>query len=93
MDHLLNTVKGFKNGKLDKTVFVGDAAYSGISDKALKDRAYEIAINPNYDGYIGGLESMVYKFPDKKKALLASVLAQELHKPVIKKSSKSLCQV
>ena len=96
MDHLLNTVKGFKNWKLDKAVFVGDAAYSGskdlakrtISDKILKDRVYEIAINPNYDEYIGGLESMVYKFPDKKKKLGASVLAQELHKPVIKKSSK-----
>ena len=31
----------------------------------LKDRAYEIAINPKYDSYQGGLASMVYKIFDK----------------------------
>ena len=31
----------------------------------LKDRAYEIAINPTYDGYQRELSSMVYKIFDK----------------------------
>ena len=38
-----------------------------ISDKILKDRAYNIAINPKYDGYQKGLASVVYKFFDKKQ--------------------------
>ena len=32
------------------------------SDKVLKDKAFEIASNPNYDGYQRELASMVYKF-------------------------------
>ena len=66
------------------------------SDKVLRDKAS----NPEYDGYQRGLASMVYKFfdskvasPDKKsmegsvKKLKnsSSILADELHKPVIKK--------
>ena len=59
----------------------------------MKDRAYEIALNPKYDRYQRGLPSVVYKFFDKKKKkeLVAEVreeLAQELHKPVIKKFKK-----
>ena len=38
-----------------------------ISDKILTDRAYNIAINPKYDGYQKGLASVVYKFFDKKQ--------------------------
>ena len=59
-----------------------------ISDKVLKDRAYEIVINPKYDGYERGLASMVYKVFDKKIGSGVSVneeLAQELHKPLIQK--------
>ena len=59
-----------------------------ISNKVLKDRAYEIAINPEYDGYKRGLGSMVYTFFDKKTGSGVSVneeLAQELNKSVIKK--------
>ena len=37
-----------------------------VSDIILKNRAYEIARNPKYDGYQGALESMVYKSFDKK---------------------------
>ena len=62
-----------------------------MSDTILKDRAYEIAGNRNYDGYEGALTSMVYKFFDKKAGWGVSVnehLAEELHKPVIKKSKK-----
>ena len=54
----------------------------------MKEKAYEIAINPKCDGYQGGLASMEYKNFDKKTGLRASVneqLAQELHKQVIKK--------
>ena len=38
-----------------------------ISDKILKDRAYEIPRNHNYDGIQSALANMVYKFFDKKK--------------------------
>ena len=36
------------------------------SDKVLKDKSFEIASNPKYDGYQRGLASMAYKFFDKK---------------------------
>ena len=45
-------------------------------------------MNPKYDGYQRGLESMAYKIFDKNTGSGASVkkeLAEELHKPVIKK--------
>ena len=57
-------------------------------------KAYNIASNPEYDGYQRGLASMVYKFFDKKSmgsgiAKPSSlILADELHKPVIKKFNK-----
>ena len=73
-----------------------DLAERTTSDKILKDKAYEIARNHNYDGYQRGLASMVYNFFDKKTGSGATVkskagisgneqLAKELHKPVIKK--------
>ena len=34
------------------------------SDKCLRDKAYDIASIPEYDGYQRGLASMVYKFFD-----------------------------
>ena len=60
---------------------------------------YNIASNPKYDGYQRGLASMVYKFfdskvasPDKKSMgsgiASSSILADELHKPVIKNFEK-----
>ena len=62
------------------------------SDKVLRDKAYDIASNPEYDGYQRGLASMVYKFFDKKSTgsgiASSSILADELHKPVIKKFNK-----
>ena len=54
----------------------------------------DIASNPEYDGYQRGLASMVYKFFDKKstrsgfKKPSSSILADELHKPIIKKFDK-----
>ena len=70
------------------------------SDKVLKDKAFKIANNPNYDGYQRGLVSMVYKFFDKKSASLDKSkgsgiinepnyqLPNELHKPICRKFKK-----
>ena len=64
-------------------------------DKTLRDKAFNVAKNPKYDGYQRGLASMVYKIFDKKssgRAVAANnmikqniQLADELHKPIIKK--------
>ena len=62
------------------------------SDKVLRDKAFNIAINPKYDGYQRGLVSMVYKFFDKtlvesgiaNNNKLNIQLAKELHKPIIR---------
>ena len=37
-----------------------------FADKVLRDKAFNIAKNPKYDGYKRGLASMVYKLFDKK---------------------------
>ena len=62
----------------------------------MKNDAYEIALNPKYDGYQGALGSMMYNIFDEKTvsgAIATSkaganeneVLVQELHIPAIKK--------
>ena len=65
------------------------------SDKILRDKSFNIAKNPKYDGYQRGLASMVYKFFDKTSVgsgvnthLNNEKLAEELHKPIIKKFNK-----
>ena len=73
------------------------------SDKVLRDKVCNIASNPEYDGYQRGLASMVYKFFDEKSMgsgiardtakpssleHSSSILADELHKPVIKTFNK-----
>ena len=66
------------------------------SDKVLKDKAFKIANNSEYDGYQRGLASMVYKFFDKKskgsgignEIKQNQQLANELHKPIIRKFKK-----
>ena len=63
----------YKN-ELDKACFAHDAAYSNskdltkrtFADKILRNRAFNIAKDPKYDGYQRGLASMVYKVFDKK---------------------------
>ena len=66
------------------------------SNKFLRDKAFEIAIDPKYDGYQIGLASMVYKFFDKKSngSGVATKpnfqLANELHRQIIRKFKKSL---
>ena len=93
----------YKN-ELDKACFQHDMAYGDFkdlkrrtfSDKVLKDKAFNIAKNPKYDGYQRGLASMVYKFFDKKsKGGSVNVplesnqkLAKELHKPIIRNLKK-----
>ena len=90
--------------ELDKTCFQHDAAYADNkdllrADKILGDKSYAIASNPQYDGYQRGLASMVYKFFDSKvawpdkKTVGSGVnenikLAEELHKPIIRKFNK-----
>ena len=94
----------YKN-ELDKPCFQHDMAYGYFndlkrrtaSDKVLRDKAFNTAKNPKYDGYQRGLTSMVYKFFDKKSAgsgvsnneIKQNLqLAKELHKPIIRKFKK-----
>ena len=93
----------YKN-ELDKACFQHDMAYGDFkdlkrrtaSDKILRDKAFNIAKNPKYDGYQRGLASMVYKFFDKKSKgggintplEFNEQLAEELHKPIIRKFKK-----
>ena len=86
--------------ELDKACFQRDSVYADHkdlinrteADKFLRDKAYDIASNPKYDGYQRGLASMVYKFYDKKSTRSgfksSSILADELHKPIINKFNK-----
>ena len=37
-----------------------------IADKALRDKAFNIAKNPKYDGYRRAFSALFYKFFDKK---------------------------
>ena len=60
--------------KLNKACFQHDMAYGDFqdltgrtaSDKILCDKAFNVAKTVKYDGYHGGLASMVYKFFDRK---------------------------
>ena len=92
----------YKN-ELDKACFQHDMAYEDFkdlakrtaADKVLRDKAFNIAKHPKYDGYQRGLASMVYKFFNKKTAgsgiksmVQNEILAEELHKPIIRKFKK-----
>ena len=67
----------YKN-ELDMACFQHDMAYGDFkdlarrtaSDKVLRDKAFNIAKIPKYDGYQRGLAYMAYKFFDKKSASL-----------------------
>ena len=98
----------YKN-ELDKACSQHDMAYGDFkdlerraaSDKVLRDKAFNIAKNPKYDGYQRRLASMVYKFFHKKSkgsGIAANSetkqnvqLAEELHKPIIKNFKKKNC--
>ena len=90
--------------ELDKACFQHDMAYGDFkdlkrrtaADNVLRDKAFNIAKNPKYDGYQRGLASMVYKFFEGSGVTLANKsaiksiprnekLAEELHKPIIRK--------
>ena len=97
----------YKN-ELDKACFQHDMAYGDFkdlarrtaSDKVLRNKAFNIAKNPMYNGYQMEIVSMVYKFFHKmsagsgfnmhanKSAFNNEKLTEELHKPVIKKFRK-----
>ena len=101
----------YKN-KLDKACFQHDMAYGVFkdfakrtaTDKVLKNKAFNIAKNPKYDGYQRVLASMVYIFFDKKtkgsgvitlanKSAIKTIpqneqFSEELHKPIIRKFTK-----
>ena len=94
-----NTDLIYKN-ELNKACFQHDMAYSKSKDlvkrtqpdKVLREKAFKIANNPKDDGYQRGLASMVYTFFDKKFSgsgittnEFNNQLANELHKPIIKK--------
>ena len=84
------------------TEILKDLKSRTASDKILRDKEFNIAKNPKYDGYQRGLASIVYKFFDKKSASLTDKsvsgssianepnyqLANELHKPIIRKLKK-----
>ena len=63
----VGNLKYFYWNQFDKACFACDTVYSDskylaertISDKALKDRVYELSKNLEYDGYQGVLISMV----------------------------------
>ena len=89
--------------ELGKTCFQHDMAYGNFkilarraaADKVLKNKAFNIAKDPKYDGYQRGLASMVYKFFDKNAAGSGikslpqnEQLAEELHKPITRKFKK-----
>ena len=71
-----------------------------VADKILKTKAFDMAKDPKYDRYQRALVSMVYKFFDKKSSESGvkhvntklipqnEQLADELHKPIIRKFEK-----
>ena len=90
--------------KLIKACFPHDMAYGYFkdltrrtaADKVLRNKGFNIAKNPKYDGYQCGFGSIAYKFLDKntsggtvKNEILSNKeLVEELHKPIIRKCNK-----
>ena len=90
--------------EVDKTCFQHDMVYGDFkdltrrtaADKALQDKAFNIAKNAKYNRYQRGLALVVYSLFDKKTAVFTvkneimqnQELAEELHKPIIKKFEK-----
>ena len=86
----IGNLKHLYRNKLGEACFAPDAAYSDCKDLAnrINERVYEIAGNRKYDECQRALASMVHEFFDEKTGSGLSVneqLAEELHKPVIKK--------
>ena len=86
--------------EIDKPCFQHDMAYGDfedltrrtVSDKILRDKAFNIAKNSKYDKYQEGLGLTVYKCFNKNTAggtvknriMQNKKLAEELHKPIIR---------
>ena len=70
-----------------------DLARRTAADKVLKDKAFNIAKDPIYDGHQRGLASIFYKFFDKKitgKSMPQNEqLAEELHKIILENLKKA----
>ena len=72
----------FYKNELDKACFQHDMAYGNFkdlkrrtaADNVLRDKAFNIAKNPKYDGYQRDLASMVYTFLIKRLKAVASHL-------------------
>ena len=93
---------------VDKACFQHEVAYGESKDltrrtafdKILRDKAFNIAENPKYDRYQRVLASMIYNFLDKKTSgsginnenMSDQQLAEELHKPIIRKFKKRKVQ-
>ena len=97
-----NTSYIYKN-ELDNACFQYDMAYGDFkdlakrtsADKVLRNKPFKIARDQKYDGYQRGLASMVYRFFHKKSKRSGAAnnneniqLADELHKPIIRKFKK-----
>ena len=84
----------YKN-ELDKDCFTHDAAYSDskdltkrtVADKILKNKAFDVAKDPKYDGYKKSSGSGA-KHVNTKLTPQNQQLAEELHKPIIRKFEK-----
>ena len=84
--------------RIQKFMETGDTSYTYRNelDKVCFQHYMAYASNPKYDGYQRGLASMVYKFFDKKskgRGIKNEIkenqqLANELHKPIIRKFKK-----
>ena len=65
------------------------------ADKVLRNKAFNIAKDPKYDGYQRGLASMVYKCFDKKTAVSGiksmpqnEKIVEEPHNPLLENQKK-----
>ena len=71
---------------------IKDLSRRAFADNVLRDKTFNIAKDPKYDGYQRGLASIVYNFFDKKisgsgitnENFSNKELAKELHKPIIR---------
>ena len=90
--------------ELDKACSQHDMVYRDFkglprgtaSHKILHDKEFNIRENSKYDGYQRGLDSMVYRFFDKKvcdsgvrsEIIRNQELEEEIHKPIIRTFEK-----
>ena len=94
-EHLQKTKKEYKTIK--KQGFQNDMVRGSfndlprrrVSDKYLRDKAFNIAKNPKHDGYQRTLVPIVYKFFDKNSTSLAD---KSTSGGVVKSKIMSKCQ-